>query len=119
MNSSGPLRRHRSGRLVAGVAGGLAEHLGVRVVWMRAAFTVLAALHAAGVLAYGLAWMFVPQEPGEQLRVVSWRERRQAWGLAAIGVGAAIAVSAAGDTVLGWIVGPLGVAAVGAALVWR
>ncbi|MGI8816086.1 MAG: PspC domain-containing protein [Pseudonocardia sp.] len=119
MNSSTPLHRHRSGRLVAGVAGGLAEHLGVRVVWVRAAFTVLAALHAAGVLAYGLAWMFVPQEPGEQMRAVSWRERRQAWGLAAIGIGAAIAVSAAGDTVLGWIVGPLGVAAVGAALVWR
>lgn len=113
-----PLRRHRSGRLLAGVAGGIAEHLGVRVGWVRAAFTVLAALNGAGVMAYGLAWMFVPQETGETVRRVSGRERRQALGLAAIGVGVAIAVST-GDAVLGWVIGPLGVAAVGAALVWR
>jgi signal transduction histidine kinase len=100
------------------VAGGIAEHLGVRVGWVRAAFAVLAALNGAGVMAYGLAWMFVPQEAGEPVRRVSGRERRQALGLAAIGVGVAVAVST-GDAVLGWVVGPLGVASVGAALVWR
>jgi signal transduction histidine kinase len=114
-----PLRRHRCGRMVAGVAGGIADHLGVPVLWVRAGFTVLAALSGAGVLAYGLCWMFIPQEPAERGRVVSRRERRQALGLAAVGLGVAIAASAAGDTLVGWVAGPLGVAAVGVALVWR
>ena len=114
-----PLRRHRSGRLVAGVAGGIAEHLGVPVQRVRVGFTLLAAISGAGVLAYGLAWIFIAQEDGDRERVVPPGERRQALGLAALGLGVAIAASAAGDTVVGWVAGPLGVAAVGVALVWR
>jgi signal transduction histidine kinase/phage shock protein PspC (stress-responsive transcriptional regulator) len=114
-----PLRRHRSGRMVAGVCGGIAEHLGVPVLWVRAGFTVLAALSGAGVLAYGLCWMFIKQEPPDRVRVVSGRERTQALGMAAVGLGVAIAASAAGDQLVGWVAGPLGVAAVGVALVWR
>lgn len=114
-----PLRRHRSGRMVAGVAGGIAEHLEMPVGRVRAGFTVLAALSGAGVVAYGLCWVFIRQESPEQVREVSGRERRQALGLAALGLGVAIAASAAGDSVIGWIAGPLGVVAVGVALVWR
>ncbi|WP_245607081.1 ATP-binding protein [Pseudonocardia spinosispora] len=113
------LLRHRSGRMVAGVAGGIAEHLGVPVGWVRAGFTVLATLSGAGVVAYGLCWVFIPQESPDQVRDVSGRERRQALGLAVLGIGVATAASAAGDSVVGWIVGPLGVVAVGVALVWR
>ncbi|WP_414710995.1 PspC domain-containing protein [Pseudonocardia sp.] len=114
-----PLRRHRSGRMVAGVAGGIADHLGVPVGWVRAGFTVLAALSGAGVLGYGLCWMFIRQESGERVREVPRRERRQALGMAALGLAVAIAASAAGDSVIGWVAGPLGVVAVGVALVWR
>jgi signal transduction histidine kinase len=114
-----PLRRHRSGRLVAGVAGGVAEHLGLPVQRVRVGFTLLAAISGAGVLAYGLAWIFIAQEDSDRERVVPPGERRQALGLAALGLGVAIAASAAGDTVVGWVAGPLGVAAVGVALVWR
>jgi signal transduction histidine kinase len=71
------------------------------------------------VLAYGLAWIFIAQEESDRERVVPPGERRQALGLAALGLGVAIAASAAGDTVVGWVAGPLGVAAVGVALVWR
>lgn len=114
-----PLTRRRSARLVAGVAGGVADHLGVNVLWVRTAFVVLAAVNGAGVIAYGLLWIFVRQEPAEVQRALGRAERQQALGLAALGIGAGLAAAALGNTVVGWIVGPLGVAAVGAAVVWR
>ncbi len=114
-----PLVRLRSGRFVAGVAGGIAHHLGVPVLWVRAAFVVLAGVSGAGVLAYGLLWIFVRQEQADVARAVNRSERQQAVGLAALGIAVGIAGSAAGNSVVGWIVGPLGVAAVGAAVVWR
>ncbi len=114
-----PLQRLRSGRFVAGVAGGVAAHLGVPVLWVRAAFVVLAGVSGAGVLAYGLLWIFVRQEPADVTRTVPRVERQQAVGLAALGIAAGIAGSAAGNSFIGWIVGPLGVAAIGAAVVWR
>ncbi len=114
-----PLLRLRSGRFVAGVAGGIAEHLGVRVLWVRIAFVVLAGLNGAGVLAYGLLWIFVRQERVDVARAVPRAERQQAIGLAALGIAVGIAGSAAGNSVAGWIIGPLGVAAIGAAVVWR
>ncbi len=115
-----PLLRRRSGRFVAGVAGGVADHLGVRVLWVRLAFVLLAVLlQGAGVVAYGLLWMFVKQEPADVVRPLPRAERQQAYGLAALAVAAGIAGSALGDSVLGWVVGPLGVVAIGGAVVWR
>ncbi|MHA6785285.1 ATP-binding protein [Pseudonocardia saturnea] len=120
MNSpTPPLARRRAGRLVAGVAGGVADHLGVPVTWVRAAFVALAALGWVGAIAYGLLWVFVKQEGRDVERRTPRRERQQAFGLAALGIAAALTAAALGNDLLGWIVGPLGVAAVGAALVWR
>nr|WP_211177394.1 ATP-binding protein [Pseudonocardia acidicola] len=113
------MARRRSGRLVAGVAGGVADHLGVDVLWVRSAFVILAAANGAGVLAYGLLWVFVRQESADVARSVPRSERQQALGLAALGLGVGLAAAALGNAVIGWIVGPLGVAAVGAAVVWR
>jgi signal transduction histidine kinase len=114
-----PLVRRRSARFVAGVAGGVADHLGVKVLWVRTAFVVLAAINGAGVIAYGLLWILVRLEPTEVQRTFSRAERQQALGLAALGIGGGLAAAALGNAVVGWIVGPLGVAAVGAAVVWR
>ncbi|GEL16215.1 ATP-binding protein [Pseudonocardia asaccharolytica] len=114
-----PVVRRRSGRLVAGVAGGVADHLGVDVLWVRAAFVLLAAVNGAGVLAYGLLWIFVRQESAEVTRTIGRIERQQAVGLVALGIGVGLAAAALGNSFVGWIVGPLGVAAVGAAVVWR
>jgi signal transduction histidine kinase len=113
------LRRRRSGRLVAGVAGGIADHLGANVLWVRAAFVALMAVSGAGVIAYGLLWIFVRQEDAAVERDVPRRERQQALGLAALGLGVGLAASAVGNSALGWVVGPLGVAVAGAAVVWR
>lgn len=119
VSSARPLARRRNGRFVAGVAGGVADHLGVRVLWVRAAFVLLVGINGAGVLAYGLLWIFLRQESTDVQRVLGRGERQQAMGLAALGIGAGLAAAAVGSTVVGWIVGPLGVAAVGAAVVWR
>jgi signal transduction histidine kinase len=113
------LHRRRSGRLVAGVAGGVADHLGVKVLWVRATFVALMMVSGAGVVAYGLLWIFVRQEAPTVERVVPVRERQQALGLAALGLGVGLAASAVGNSALGWVIGPLGVAIVGAAVVWR
>src|SRR4051812_19888077 len=116
---AGALHRRRSGRLVAGVAGGVADHLGVKVLWVRAAFVALMAVSGAGVLAYGLLWIFVRQESATVERTVSGRERQQALGLAALGLGVGLAASALGNSAVGPGVGPPGVAVAGAAVVWR
>lgn len=111
------LRRERTGRLVAGVAGGIAEHLGTPVLWVRAAFAVLTIFGGAGVVAYGLLWVFVPQRSAGE-RSVSPKERQQGFGLLILGVGVVVAVSALG-ILPAWFIGPLGMTLVGAAVVWR
>jgi phage shock protein PspC (stress-responsive transcriptional regulator) len=114
------MRRRRTGRAIAGVAGGLSDHLGVNILWVRLTFAVLAAMGGAGVLAYGLLWAFVRQEPpSTPHRETSAKERQQAYGLVALGIGLAIALGTLSDAVSGWVVGGAGVALVGAVLVWR
>jgi signal transduction histidine kinase len=114
------LYRHRAGRAVAGVSAGLADHLGVRVLWVRAAFAVLAAFGGAGLLAYGLLWVFVPQRSGEDAsQPSSPKERQQAIGLLVLGIGLAVGGSTITGAISGWVAVPLAVALVGAAVVWR
>jgi signal transduction histidine kinase len=114
------MRRRRNGRAVAGVAGGIADHLDLRVLWVRVAFALLAALGGAGVLAYGLLWVFVPQQSREEAsKEVSRKERQQARGLLALGIGLAIGAGTLSDTLNGWVAGGLVVTLVGIALVWR
>lgn len=111
------LCRQRSGRLVAGVSTGIAEHLGVRVLWVRAVFAALAAFSGTGIVAYGLLWVFVPQG-AESERPASPKERQQGFGLLVLGIGLAVAVISLG-ALPAWLTGPIGVALVGAAVVWR
>ena len=55
--------RSSDGRVLAGVARGLADHLGVDVLLVRVAFVLLAVAGGAGVVIYGLFWVFAPQDP--------------------------------------------------------
>ncbi|MGH4017804.1 MAG: PspC domain-containing protein, partial [Pseudonocardiaceae bacterium] len=106
------LRRPRSGRVVAGVAVGIADHLGVPVLWVRVVFAVLAGLGGAGLLAYGLLWAFVPAGQAGNGRPSTAREQQQALGLLALGVGLALAAAALGSSWSAWVTGPLGIALV-------
>ncbi|WP_235877154.1 ATP-binding protein [Saccharopolyspora terrae] len=111
-----PLRRTRDGRLLAGVSAGVAEHLGVRVLWVRMTFAILSALGGAGILAYALLWAFVPQGGGS--RPATRQEWQQGFGIVLLGVGALVAFGAV-LSMPAWLTVPLVVALVGAAVVWR
>ncbi len=47
------LERRSGGRIVAGVAGGIADHLGIDVLKVRVAFAILAAMAGSGIVIYG------------------------------------------------------------------
>src|SRR6476660_2364613 len=49
--------------VIGGVAAGLARHLAVPVVWVRAAFLVGAVLGGIGLLFYAGLWLVLPAEP--------------------------------------------------------
>ena len=111
------LVRRSGGRIVGGVAGGLADHLGVDAFKIRVAFVLLAAAGGAGFFAYGMLWIFTPA--GTDTARPDPQERRRAWGLAIMGLGLAAALSWAFSGTAGQIIVPILVVAVGAALVWR
>lgn len=56
------LRRSRTDRVGAGVAGGLGEYFGVDPVLFRVLFATAAFFGGAGVLAYLLAWVAIPEQ---------------------------------------------------------
>jgi phage shock protein C len=56
------LRRPRDGRLLAGVAAGLAEHFDVDVTLVRLAIAVATLLGGLGVPLYLAAWLLIPEE---------------------------------------------------------
>jgi len=60
------LRRDSAGKAIAGVASGLAAHLGMPVGWVRIAFVALAFLDGLGVLLYAVLWLMVPGGPREE-----------------------------------------------------
>lgn len=57
------LRRSRRDRVVAGVAGGLAEFFGISVFWFRLFFVLLFLPGGLpGILTYGVMWIIIPGE---------------------------------------------------------
>jgi phage shock protein C len=58
------LYRSRDDRVIAGVAGGIARYLGIDPVLVRLAIVALAIVAGSGVVAYLIAWLIIPEEPG-------------------------------------------------------
>jgi phage shock protein PspC (stress-responsive transcriptional regulator) len=63
---SARLVRRADRRIVAGVAGGVADALGVNPLWVRLAFLVLTLGAGAGVLLYLALWWLLPREDMEE-----------------------------------------------------
>ena len=106
--------------MLAGVARGLADHLGVDVLYVRLAFVLLAAAGGAGVATYGLFWVFAPQNPYER---ESPRDReRDLTALLALGsltVGGLLLLSALGIGLSPGLAVPLVAVGVGVSILWR
>lgn len=120
------LTRASSGRMVGGVARGIAEHLGVDVWWVRGVFVVLVFIGGSGFLAYAILWALVPidttaqQELDSPAATVDGRGAETSLllvlGATGVVIGALLLASMAGLSVRGVV--PLGVAGLGAALIW-
>lgn len=87
----GSLRRSRNDRHIAGVAGGLARHLGIDPIIIRVAFVVLAFFGGAGVLLYVGAWLLVPEEDTGEA-IVRLDDRSRSFLLYVVGAVAALAL---------------------------
>jgi len=57
------LYRSRTDRKLAGVCGGLAQYLGIDPVIPRLIWVAFVLAAGAGILAYLIFWVVVPQEP--------------------------------------------------------
>ena len=121
-----PLRRSRDERIVAGVAAGVASHLGASVTFVRLGFAISAFAAGFGIVVYLLIWMLAPLEEPDataeasvpSLRRLPAPTRSQALGAALI---------ATGVVVLFWVAGfwfgqeymwPVALAAIGFAVLW-
>jgi signal transduction histidine kinase len=54
--------RHPDEAVIGGVAAGLAEHLGVPVLWVRVAFMLLSVMGGFGLLFYAGLWLVLPAQ---------------------------------------------------------
>ena len=119
--------------VIGGVAAGLARHLAVPVVWVRAAFLVGAVLGGIGLLFYAGLWLVLPAEPPFEaeapgLESASRQGRRPgrirrladsgpAIALVALGLGLVLTAEAiVGNGVVIWA---LVLAVLGFGLLWR
>ncbi|MEO9110680.1 MAG: PspC domain-containing protein [Jatrophihabitantaceae bacterium] len=92
------LRRSRTDRVGAGVAGGLGEYFGLDPVLFRVLFAVSAFFGGAGVLAYAVAWVAIPEagtthSPVDEF-IGSLRRRRVPVWLVAVAAGLVLWVAA-------------------------
>ncbi len=119
--------------IIGGVAAGLARHLGLPVLWVRAGFVVAAMLGGVGIAFYAGLWLVLPTDsrfetgaPGLESasrggrrpsRIRRLTDLGPAIALAALGFGAILLLEAVlGRGAVFW---PLFLGLVGVALLWR
>ena len=109
--------------MIGGVAGGVADWMGIDPTLVRIGFVLCGIFSGFGVALYLLAWMLVPVE-GTTVSMASravhdWRGIALALSLVPVVVVAFVLGSALGVSWIGAVVTPLCVAAGGLVLVWR
>lgn len=59
------LYRSRKQKVIAGVAGGIANYFNIDPVIIRVLFIMFTVFHGSGVLIYFILWVAIPEEPFE------------------------------------------------------
>ncbi len=111
----GRLERRSRGRIIGGVAGGLADHLGISAGAVRAVFVALAFSGGLGVVLYAVFWIVLPADPRDDGRSGMTALEY----VVAITAGFIVVVSSTWLSPLGNLFLPAAVGCVGAALLWR
>jgi signal transduction histidine kinase/phage shock protein PspC (stress-responsive transcriptional regulator) len=114
------LYRPRDHRIIAGVATGLARHLGVPVIAVRVALVVLLGLSGLGLMLYAVFWAVLPQEAAGD-EPAPRRNLAAALPFAAIGLGVVLLEELVFGNqgvvgTAGWLVALI---AVGAGVIWH
>jgi signal transduction histidine kinase/phage shock protein PspC (stress-responsive transcriptional regulator) len=115
------LYRDPGHRVVAGVASGIAAHLGLPTLPVRIAFIVLLPVNGLGALLYAAFWAVLPAAPGPLGDRPVGRDRRQVLPFLALGAGIVLVSQLTGfgggaTGALGWLISMI---AVGAGLIWH
>ncbi|MEU8785478.1 PspC domain-containing protein [Streptomyces sp. NPDC048637] len=125
------LYRSADGRLLGGVARGLAGHLGLPVSWVRIVFVALFMADGMGALLYAAFWFFVPlgvggvehrrPAPGDgtRRRLRHRPDKGQVFALIALLIGAGIVASRFQLGQANGYLWPVLLIGAGVALVWR
>jgi signal transduction histidine kinase/phage shock protein PspC (stress-responsive transcriptional regulator) len=120
--SSARLERSRSDRVVAGVAAGIGQHLGIDPLLVRIGFVLLSLALGFGIVVYVLTWLLAPQEAAEPTRrptaSVVPPTRTQAFGTGLVLVGVVILLWFGGLLLGGAVAWPVALAGVGFAILW-
>ncbi|BAU85538.1 two-component system sensor kinase [Streptomyces laurentii] len=127
------LYRSADGRMLGGVARGLAGHIGLPVAWVRAFFVALSFTHGLGALLYAVFWIVVPLGVGgratpravfettpEGRRRLRKPDRGQVLALIVLGIGVFTLVSSFDvNKEAGRYIWPTVLIGLGVVLVWR
>jgi signal transduction histidine kinase len=122
--SGGPLRRPADGRLLGGVAAGIAERTGLDLSLLRAALVVTALITSGFVAAaYVVAWLLIPAQDSEtNIATRALTDKRGIGLAAALASVLVVALIIASALSAGWVVSfgiPLTVCAAGLVLISR
>nr|MBA3490082.1 PspC domain-containing protein [Longispora sp. (in: high G+C Gram-positive bacteria)] len=117
------LYRRANGRVLAGVAAGIADHLQISVLAVRAAFVVLTAFSGFGAVLYVVYWIVLPRTPGHPDAVLHHgrgRDIAQLVAFGALALGVALLSNLTSEigvyTILGWM---LALAIFGGGIIWH
>lgn len=112
------LTRRAEGRVIAGVAGGLADRLGVDALLVRIGFVVLTFAGGTGVIVYGALWALTPVGGPSHHQRSRPPTLQQSAALALIALGVLLLLRQAGLWFGDALVFPVVLAAAGSAVVW-
>ncbi|WP_097322862.1 ATP-binding protein [Paractinoplanes atraurantiacus] len=114
------LSRPRDHRIIAGVASGLAQHLGVSVLAVRIALVVLLGFNGLGLLLYAAFWAVLPQQVPAAGEPAKRRDLAMLLPFGAIGLGVILLQALVfKDNVAGTVGWLIAVVAVGAGIIWH